>query len=923
MQEIEIIAAKKNNLKNISLKIPKRQLIAITGVSGSGKSTLAYDTIFQEGQRKYLESLSTYARQFIKAVEKPQVQAVRGISPTISIDQKHASFYYNSTVGTVSEVSQYLRLLFARTAVARCPGCGKNIERYSLPKILDYIFEKFAGEVVYLLAPVVKNRKGSFRALFERYIKRGFLKALIDGKLHYLDDMPPLDRNVRHNIAIQVDAVKIPPGVLSHEKEENKEKFFRGSRGAIFQKSPPGRRRQGDIKKMGAPHPQVKESAALAAFESNGEIIVLHNKQEHFFSDKLYCPACNISLKEPEPATFSINSPTAACGFCSGRGVTEENEPCPQCQGSGFKQESLSFYFKGKNVFELGEMEVTDLLEFLRRIELGSEEEKILAPILPQVLRRLESFVRLNLGYITLNRKINTLSGGELQRTRLVSQLGFGLSGVIYILDEPSIGMHMSEQENLLRILSKLKEKDNTIIVVEHDESTIRAADYVIDLGPGSGEAGGEVVYSGWFRDFHKAGNSLTADFLFRRQATPKENAGQVDDLNNQKFLRGSRGAGRISNIEGVPYDSRSPESHSPAPRAAGPPARRSQEKEFIEIKNITLNNLKNVAVKIPLSALTVVTGVSGSGKSSLIVDAFYPAVKNRIAENEITKAAARREKIASARKKKNASRDAAGLSDSGAPARILKVDQAAIGKNSRSCPATYIGLMPLIRELFTGLTEAKLRGYSQSRFSFNVSGGRCEACSGLGYRKLEMSFLPHLEVICPVCSGRRYNSETLLCKYKGLSIADVLGLTAEEAYKLFRDIPFLAKKIKVLVDVGLGYLELGQSSTTLSGGESQRIRLSKELARVSSKPTIYLLDEPTIGLHFADIRVLLDVFDALIAKSNTIVVIEHNIEIVEAADYIIDMGPGGGKNGGKILYQGELQGIFDCKESITARYLK
>lgn len=836
MQEIEIIGAKKNNLKQISLKIPKRQLVTITGVSGSGKSTLAYDTLFQEGQRRYLESLSTYARQFIKAVEKPEVQSVRGISPTISIDQKHASYYFNSTVGTISEVNQYLRLLFASAAEAHCPECGKKIDRYSLPKILDYIFEKFSGRLVYLLAPVVKNRKGNYRALFEKYLKRGFLKAAVDGELHYLDPVPVLDRNVRHNISILIDAAKI------EEKNRNR----------------------------------IKESINLSGFESNGEIFVRHDNEEYFFSHKLYCPDCGISLKEPQPATFSLNSPVAACSFCSGRGSGETGAPCRHCAGTGFKKESLAFYFKGKNIFELGELEVVDLLEFFKKAALNKEEEKILAAILPQVVQRLESFIRLNLGYITLNRKINTLSGGELQRTRLVSQIGFGLSGIIYILDEPSIGMHMAELENLLNILKKLKEKDNTIIVVEHDESTIKASDYIVDLGPGSGDAGGHIVYSGWYRDFKGAKNSRTADYIYGRSF--------------------------------VSFD------------PAGEPANR----EFIEISGLWLNNLRDADVKIPLKALSVVTGVSGSGKSSLIIDAFHtivkkgaatPTAKGTVGEDgliTIVYEGGRQIKY----------RDLKGM-HSGGPDRILMVGQAAIGKNSRSCPATYINVMPLIRELFAGLMEAKIRGYDPSRFSFNVSGGRCEACKGTGIKKLEMSFLPRLEVNCPVCEGKRYNSETLLCKYKGLSIADVLDLTADEAYKIFRDIPLLAKKIKVLLDVGLGYVRLGQSSTTLSGGESQRIRISKELGRGSLLSTIYLFDEPTIGLHFADIQKLLDIFAALIGRGNTVVVIEHNMDVIRAADYIIDMGPGGGKEGGEILYQGDLPGILNCERSVTARYLK
>jgi excinuclease ABC subunit A len=827
MHEIEIIGARKHNLKNISLKIPKRQLITITGVSGSGKSSLAYDTLFQEGQRKYLESLSIYARQYIKSLEKPDVQSIKGISPTISIDQKHSSFYYNSTVGTISEISQYLRLLYAKVGEAHCPNCGKKIEKYSPQTVMDYIFETFSEKSIHILAPVVKNRKGNYKALFDRYIKRGFLKALIDGDVFYLDDLPSLDRNRPHYIAILVDAVRIT--------SQNRQ--------------------------------QVEESLSLAAFESNGEIIIMHGKEEYFFSNKLYCPTCNISIKEPQPASFSLNSPAAVCPYCSGRGVEDENDEdnsgkiCHHCAGSGYNDEALCFYFQGKNIHELGEMEAADLLGFFKGAHLTKSEEKIAAPLLPHIIGRLEAFTRLNMGYISLNRKINTLSGGELQRARLVSQIGFGLSGIIYILDEPSIGMHMSEQANLVNILKKLKEKDNTIIVVEHDAYTIQSSDYVIDLGPGSGEKGGNIAYSGWYRDFENAGDSLTSDYIFKRKTVG------IDKT----------------------------QSHRP-----------HLQENFVAISAISINNIQNADVRIPLNALTVVTGVSGSGKSSLIIDAFYPIVKRATASEVPFK------------NRRLTYGEVSGLENI---ARVSMVNQTAIGKNARSCPATYVGLMPFIREMFAGLTESKIRGYDAGRFSFNVGGGRCEACGGLGYKKLEMSFLPELEVPCPVCGGKRYNSETLLVKYNGLSIADVLELTADEAYRLFRNIPMLAGKIKMLLDVGLGYLQLGQSSVTLSGGESQRIKLCKELSRASAKSTVYLLDEPTVGLHFADIQKLIEVFQALIARGATVVVIEHNMEIIKAADYIIDMGPGGGKNGGKILYQGQPAGLPAVKESVTGAY--
>jgi excinuclease ABC subunit A len=805
MSHIEIINAKKHNLKNLNLIIPKKQLITITGVSGSGKSTLAYDTIFQEGQRKYLESLSTYARQFIKSLEKPQVQAIRGIAPTIAIDQKHTSYYYNSTVGTISEISQYLRLLFARVAKAHCPECGKPVTNYSTSIVKDYIYDTFSGKLVYIFAPVVKNRKGNYNSLFEKFIKRGFLKALIDGQILYLDDMPALKVMVPHDIAIQVDAIKV--------KEENRKRLI--------------------------------ESLDLASFESGGEMIVMQDKKEYFFSHKLYCQDCHISIKEPQPATFSLNSPIAVCSACKGRGLLSDSggEPCPQCNGSGFNTWALSFYFKGKNIHQLGQMELSDLLHFFLEKRHLTKTNKLLEPLLPQIIQRLESFVKLKLGYITLNRKVNTLSGGELQRTRLVSQIGFSLSGIIYILDEPSIGMHPTEQQNLIDILFKLKERDNTIIVVEHDRHTIGSSDYIIDLGPGAGEEGGNLTYCGWYKDFEKATGSLTSDYMFNRKT--------------------------ISLVK--PYTFK------------------LQDPSLINISGISINNINNAALKIPLNALTVVTGVSGSGKSSIIMNAFYPIIRSIIQGTRVRRPGLKYSKISASVENQ----------------RIMMVTQTAIGKNSRSCPATYINIMPLIRELFAGLIESKIRGYNARRFSFNAAGGRCESCKGMGFKKLEMSFLPDLEVPCPVCEGKRFNSETLQAKFNGLSIADVLALTAEEAFKLFQNIPFLAKKIKILMDVGLGYLKLGQSSITLSGGESQRIKLTRELSRLANKPTIYLLDEPTIGLHFDDIGKLLELLYSLVARGNTVIVIEHNIDVIRAADYIVEMGPGGGKNGGRILYQG------------------
>ena len=823
MSYLEIIDAHKHNLKHLHLKLPKKQLIVVSGVSGSGKSTLAYDTIFQEGQRKYLESLSAYARQYIKSLERPDVQSIKGIAPTISIDQKHSSYYYNSTVGTVSEIAPYLRLLFAKLGQAHCPRCGAAIQRFSAERIQQAILARFAGSLARIYSPLVRNRRGNYQALLEKYRKRGFLKALVDGRECLLEDPPALARNVRHHIAVQVDAVDVEKGA----------------------------------------EPRLADAVTLALNEGDGEILVRAGGKEAFFSDRLHCPRCDLSLPEPQPGTFSLNSPEGACPACLGAGRQAApaggSPACPECGGTGFRPEALAFRFRGRDIHALGEMEIADLLGFFRGVRPEPGEREVARALLPQVVQRLESFVTLNLGYISLNRRIDTISGGELQRARLVSQLGFALNGIVYVLDEPSIGMHFSEQLNLLRILRRLCAMGNTLVVVEHDEETIRSADYIVDIGPGAGEHGGEVMYAGPISGFADAGKSLTSAYVYGRK--------------------------RIT---------------LPADRGAAPDG-------WLTVKGIRLNNLDGIDARLPLNRLTVVSGVSGSGKSSLVVDALAPILRH-----ELEGAPLEGERLAYGA--------VTGLER---VKRVLMVSQSAIGKNSRSCPATYIGIMAMIRSLFAALPEARVRGYGQARFSYNVRGGRCEACEGLGVQKLQMSFLPQLEITCPVCDGARFNSETRQVRYKGRSIADVLDLTASEACELFAAVPLLARKIRILIDVGLGYLELGQSSQTLSGGESQRIKLTKELARGSGTPTVYILDEPTVGLHFDDVRKLIDVFRALLARGHTVVVIEHNLEMLRVADHVIDLGPGGGRHGGRIVYQGDVAGLVQCQGSLTGRYLK
>ncbi|MBN2344755.1 MAG: excinuclease ABC subunit UvrA [Candidatus Aminicenantes bacterium] len=836
MSYLEIVDAHKHNLKHLYLKLPKRQIIVISGVSGSGKSTLAYDTIFQEGQRKYLESLSAYARQFIKSLERPDVQAIKGIAPTISIDQKHASFYYNSTVGTVSEVAPYLRLLFARLGEARCPTCGEAIRRHTPEKIQESVFDRFRGQLARVYSPVVRQRRGSYQALFERYRRRGFLKVLVDGRELYLDEAPALERHGRHDIAVQVDAVEVEASSRA----------------------------------------QLAEGVRLALAEGDGEVLVRAGAEQVLFSDRLHCARCGVFLPEPHPGTFSLNSPEGACPECLGGGVVGEAGSCPACGGRGFRFESLAFHFRGRNIFELGEMEIVDLLSFFRRVRPGQDEADILRTLLPQLIQRLESFALLNLGYLTLNRRIQTVSGGELQRARLVSQLGFALNGIVYVLDEPSIGMHISEQLNLLAILRRLCRKGNTLVVVEHDEETIRAADHIVDIGPGAGERGGEVVYSGPSSRFESARQSLTSDYVYGRR--------RIDPFQDHPPAAAGRRAGK----------------GRPAGVVTAPD-------RWLEVRGIRLNNLSGVDLRLPLQRLTVVSGVSGSGKSSLVVDALAPALRKEL-EGVLPR---------------NPRLSWGAVGGLEGVRHVRMVNQSAIGKNSRSCPATYVGVMAMVRDLFAALPASRVRGYSQSRFSFNVRGGRCEACAGLGVQRLQMSFLPQLEVTCPVCEGERYNSETRQVKYKGHSIAEVLDLTASEAYGLFAAVPALARKIRILIEVGLGYLRLGQSSQTLSGGESQRIKLTKELARPAGSPAVYVLDEPTIGLHFDDVRKLIDVLRALIARGHTVVVIEHNLEVLRLADHVIDLGPGGGRHGGRIVYQGDIAGLVKCRASLTGKYLK
>ena len=819
MRQIEIVAASTHNLREVSLNIPKNRMVVVTGVSGSGKSSLAYDTLFQEGQRRYLESLSVYARQFIKSLEKPAVRSVRGISPTISIDQKHSSYFFNSTVGTISEISPFLRLIYARAGKPHCPRCNRPIQSLVVPDLADLLVNRYGQDLIHILAPVVRNRKGLYRELFDTYRKRGFLKAIVDGEWVRLDESQQLDRNRRHDIAVLIDAVEPADTPLA----------------------------------------LLRESLELAMEEGNGEILVRSGQKEKLYSRRLYCAHCRLALREPQPATFSLNSPLGACPACRGTGRDDSGAVCEVCRGGGYGPDALAFRFRDLDIHALGEMEIRDLHELFAKIQPDDTEEPLLSPLLPQIRQRLDAFMRLRLDYLSLNRRIHTLSGGELQRTRLVSQIGFQLSGVIYVLDEPSIGMHMSEVADLVAVLRSLRDAGNTVVVVEHDPYTIASSDWVVDLGPGSGEAGGRIIFNNDIRKLSSAKNSLTADYLLQRRSL--------------ESLRGHKTPG----------------------------------KESIRIAGLKIHNVDNVDVEIPCGILTVVTGVSGSGKSSLVMNALVPLARARLVGDRVIP--------------EGVSVKSLVIPDS--IRRVLEVDQGAIGRNARSCPATYVGLMTELRQLFAETMEARIRGYTPGRFSFNTRGGRCEACGGLGIQRLEMGFLPRLDVTCPVCGGTRFNTETRKVRYKGRSIDQVLDMTVDAAATFFAPVPGIATRLRVLQDVGLGYLRLGQPSVTLSGGESQRIKLGRELGKRSAKPTLIVLDEPTVGLHAEDIRKLIAVMDSLVQRGGTVVVIEHNAQVIRAADWVVDLGPGGGRHGGRVLYQGALDGFTNQVESVTARWLQ
>lgn len=932
---IHIKGANEHNLKNIDIDIPRDEFTVVTGLSGSGKSSLAFDTIYAEGQRRYMESLSSYARQFLGQMEKPQVESIEGLPPAISIDQKSTNKNPRSTVGTVTEIYDYMRLLYARAGIPHCPKCGREIKKQTVDEMVDRILMLEERTKFQILAPVVRGKKGRHEKVFESAKKSGYLRVRVDGNMYELTEEIKLEKNIKHSIEIIIDRLSIREGI---EK-------------------------------------RLTDSVENALKLGNGLMIVdVIGGEEMTFSQNFACPDCGISIDEVQPRSFSFNNPFGACPDCYGLGYKMEFDedliipdkslsinqgaivvlgwqsandgksfsnailqalalkynfsldtpfedypkeihdiliygtngekvavrykgqrgigvydiafegliknverryretsaestkaeyetfmrftPCATCHGQRLKKESLAVTIGDKNIYEMTEMSVRDLRQYLDELQLTETQLKIGKEILKEIKGRLQFLVDVGLDYLSLSRATGTLSGGEAQRIRLATQIGSGLVGVAYIMDEPSIGLHQNDNDKLLATLKHLRDLGNTLIVVEHDEDTMRAADYVVDIGPGAGEHGGQVIATGTAEDLMKNPNSITGKYL----------------------------SGEIK----IPV-----------------PKTRRKPKGFLKVVGAKENNLKNIDVKVPIGVLTCVTGVSGSGKSSLVNEILYKSLARKL--NRVRTIPGKCKKIE-------------GMEQLD---KVINIDQSPIGRTPRSNPATYTGMFDMIRDLFAATTDAKERGYKKGRFSFNVKGGRCEACSGDGILKVEMHFLPDVYVPCEVCGGKRYNRETLEVRYKGKTIYDVLEMTVEEALDFFKNVPRILNKVQTLYDVGLGYLKLGQPSTTLSGGEAQRIKLATELSKRSTGKTIYVLDEPTTGLHFADVHKLVEILHRLTDEGNTVVVIEHNLDVIKVADYIIDMGPDGGDRGGTVVVAGTPEQVAEHPTSYTGKYVK
>ncbi len=825
--KIIIKKARVHNLKNVSLEIPKNKLIVFTGVSGSGKSSLAFDTIFAEGQRRYIESLSPYARQFLGQMERADVDEITGLSPAIAIGQKALSHNPRSIVGTLTEIYDYLRVLYARLGEVFCPTCGTKIEKLSPEEMIDIILgmaKELNQKTVTILSPVVRGRKGEYYQLLYDFLNEGFEQARVDGKMHSLHDRIELSRNKIHNIEVLVDRVMI----------SDESRLFEAVEGALE--------------------------------HSKGLVTVLFgettkNPIERLLSSHWSCPEDGFSFPEIEPRLFSFNSPAGACVACGGLGKSDvfTKEICPECEGKRLKPEALSVRIKHKNIYEVSALTIEEGYDFFKEYgkKLNERQTMIAHNIIKEINDRFKFLLEVGLDYITLNREAHTLSGGEAQRIRLASQIGSHLSNTLYVLDEPTIGLHERDTERLVNTLKALRDENNTVIIVEHDERTIKESDYLVDLGPMAGELGGEVVYSGPTKSIKDEKNkSLTLKYL----------------------------------TEEVKIEV--------------PKKRRWKETEEISIVGARANNLKNINVKIPLRKFVCISGVSGGGKSSLLYDVLY-------------------ENVARIKSRFKKLEDVSKITGTEYVDKAVIVNQAPIGRTPRSNPATYTGIFTPIRDFYTSLEEARVRGYTHSRFSFNVPGGRCESCQGAGFNTIEMHFMPEVEVPCEVCHGKRFSRETLQVKHKNKNISDVLEMTVNEAVKFFEHIYQITDKLKVLQEVGLGYLRLGQSATTLSGGEAQRIKLARELAAPLGKKNLYLLDEPSVGLHYHDIEMLLAVLNKLVDKGNSVVVIEHNLHIIKCADYIIDMGPEGGAKGGIVVAKGTPEEVGDNPNSYTGMYLR
>jgi excinuclease ABC subunit A len=829
MQDFIIIkGAREHNLKNIYLKIPRQKMTVITGPSGSGKSSLAMDTIYAEGQRRYVESLSPYARQFLSELQKPDIDSIEGLSPSIAINQKTVTKSPRSTVGTITEIYDYMRVLYTRLGQAYCYKCGARIGGQETADIITSVREIPEETRIQILSPIVRDRKGEYKKELQEMRAEGFIRARIDGKMVDITEDLKLHRYKRHTIEIVVDRLIIRPGISR----------------------------------------QLKTAIETALRYSDTVLVNLVDKgQDLVFSKKAVCPRCGISYPEITPMFFSFNSQTGACPVCRGLGyeyLEEEAEElngervCRACKGARLKPEALSIKVGGKNIAEFAAMPVSKALPFIKDLKLTKREHVIADRILKEVRERLDFLSRVGLGYLTLDRTSLTLSGGESQRIRLATQIGSSLTGVLYVLDEPTIGLHHRDSEKLLGSLSMLTGQGNTVIVVEHDEETMRKADHIVDMGPGAGTLGGEITAEGSPELIQNNPASITG-----------------------KYLKGEL-------------------------RIPLPDKRRAPNGKNIEILGAQAYNLKNIDVKIPLGELICVTGVSGSGKSTLVNEILYKYLEKKLYGGRYVTPAKHRE-----------------LRGTENIERVVAVEQKPLGRTPRSNPATYTGVFSYIRKLFSLNEESRVRGYGDSRFSFNVAGGRCEACKGEGLKKVEMHFLPDVYVLCDVCRGKRYNKETLEITYKGKNISDVLEMTISEALEFFSTVSPIRRRLQVLEDVGLGYLKLGQSATTLSGGEAQRVRLSKELGKKSTGRTLYILDEPTTGLHFVDIERLLKVLNGLVDRGNTVLVIEHNLDIIKSADYIIDLGPEGGDAGGRLVAWGTPEEVARVEESYTGAVLK